>query len=222
MILKGVLFLSLAGLVPNAVTEATCSSRTASSATGNPASVLMCRGAQYPSITGRQELHKVATMVRNLGGKSDYARILVSAGREFEIDPVLLAAVTYVESSFRPRVSSCRGARGLMQLRPVVLNVLGVTDPWDPHENIMAGAAYLRTCFDRYASQPNGTFLALAAYNVGPGPVKKLIRSDAAERFVKKVLCVYNRFTDSPIPFRNKGAIAAKASKISAKSGRSQ
>jgi len=146
--------------------------------------------------------------------------MLLSAGREFDIDPVLLAAVTYVESSFRPKATSHRGARGLMQLRPVVLNVLGVTDPWDPHENIMAGASYLRTCFDRYASQPESTFLALAAYNIGPGPVTKLTRSDAAERFVKKVLAVYNRFTDSPIPIRPKGSKLARAKKSSARPGR--
>jgi len=220
MILRGVLFLSLAGLVPNAFAEASWTLRTTSRGANKATSVSMHRGAQCASPKCGHELHNLATMVRCLGGKSHYAEILLSAGKEFDIDPILLAAVTYVESSFRPRVRSRRGARGLMQLRPVVLNVLGVTDPWDPHENIMAGAFYLRTCFERYASERDGTFLALAAYNIGPGPVKKLTCSDAAERFVKKVLSVYNRFTDSPIPIRKKGSRIAEARQGSTRSGK--
>ncbi len=102
-----------------------------------------------------------------------------------------------------------------MQLRPIVLEVLGVSDPWDPHQNIMAGTAYLRNCFERYQHFPNSTYLALAAYNIGPGPVEKLNSSDAAGRFVRKVLQVYNRLTDSPIP------ITGKAVKDVERSGRS-
>jgi soluble lytic murein transglycosylase-like protein len=147
-----------------------------------------------------QEEEKIRKIVCAAGGKPEYADSLITAGREFEIDPTLLAALTFVESSFRPRAASNRGARGLMQLRPIVLEVLGVTDPWDPHENIMAGAAYLRTCFERYARYSNSTYLALAAYNIGPGPVEKLTRSDAAERFVRKVLRVYNGWSDARIP----------------------
>lgn len=146
-----------------------------------------------------REEEMIKRMVRSSGGKPEHADSLIHAGREFEIDPALLAALTFVESSFRPRAASGRGARGLMQLRPIVLEVLGVTDPWDPHENIMAGAAYLKTCFERYAPYPNSTYLALAAYNIGPGPVNKLTGSDAAERFVRKVLRVYNGWTDVPI-----------------------
>ena len=69
----------------------------------------------------------------------------------------------------------------------------------------MAGAAYLRNCFERYKHCPNSTYLALAAYNIGPGPVEKLNQSEAARRFVRKVLRVYNRLTDSPIPMTGKG-----------------
>jgi|GEM_PF-1666951 len=148
----------------------------------------------------QSELDRLKEMVRSLGGKPEHASILLNAGRQFEIDPLLLAAVTFVESSFNPTAKSKCGARGLMQLRSVVLNVLGVTNPWDPHENIMAGAAYLRNCFERYDRYENATYLALAAYNIGPGPVSKLTGSDPAERFVRKVLSVYNRLTDEPIP----------------------
>lgn len=146
-----------------------------------------------------KELKKLTGVVTLLGGKSEYAKILQKAGREFEIDPLFLTAVTYVESSFRPTAESHKKARGMMQLCPVVLEVLGVTNPWDPQENIMAGAAYLKNCFERYGKYSNSTYLVLAAYNIGPGSPEKLINSDAAERFVKKVLHVYNRYSDLPI-----------------------
>jgi soluble lytic murein transglycosylase-like protein len=146
-----------------------------------------------------KEIAKIRNMIALLGGNPELACHFQHAAREFSIDPIFLTAVTYVESSFRPDIASNRNAKGLMQLRPIVLNVLGVTDPGDPRENVMAGAAYLRHCFDRYAAQRNSTYLVLAAYNIGPGPVEKLTKSDAAERFVKKVLKVYNRFTDIPV-----------------------
>ncbi len=52
-----------------------------------------------------------------LGGEIDHAKSLFIAGREFQIDPILLAAVTYVESNFKPNAISRRGAVGMMQLR---------------------------------------------------------------------------------------------------------
>ncbi len=131
-----------------------------------------------------------------MGGEAHHARVLFHAGREFEIDPFFLASVAFVESNFRPKIRSNRNAKGLMQLRPVVLEVLGVTNPWDPYQNIMAGAAYLRHCFERYSKYDNSTFLALAAYNTGPGKAGKLEKSEPASRFVKKVLTVYNRLSN--------------------------
>ncbi|AFM23287.1 lytic transglycosylase domain-containing protein [Desulfomonile tiedjei] len=146
-----------------------------------------------------RELEKLEAIVASLGGKPHYAKSLLEAGREFQIDPVLLTSLTFVESSFRPNAASGRGAKGMMQLRPIVLEVLGVTDPWDPHENIMAGAAYLRHCFERYGKYKHSTYLALAAYNVGPAPQEKLLESEPARRFVGKVLQIYNRHADKPI-----------------------
>lgn len=166
----------------------------------------LAAGKREPSVSARavfdreaRELRHLKSAVCSLGGKPQHADIILKAGRKFEIDPMFLAAVTSVESSFRARVTSCKGARGLMQLRPIITKHHGVTDPWDPNQNIMAGAAYLRTCFERYGRHPNSTYLALAAYNIGPGPVPKLHASPAAKRFVKKVLRVYNRLTDEPI-----------------------
>jgi membrane-bound lytic murein transglycosylase MltF len=154
---------------------------------------------EHAGHTRGMELKRLKEVVCALGGQTHHAPILLRAGKKFEIDPVFLAAVTHVESSFRPRARSGKGACGMMQLRPIVSKAFGISDPWDPHQNIMGGAAYLRTCFRRYAKHSNSTFLALAAYNVGPGPAEKLAGSPAAKRFVKKVLLVYNRFTSEPI-----------------------
>jgi soluble lytic murein transglycosylase-like protein len=206
MILHGMLFLSLGGILTAVDYDPAVARPAISMPRARPAAVTSSVTAGLKTPSSEQELENLKSVVSSLGGRPDYAQILIMAGREFHVDPVFIAALTHVESSFKPRAASGRNARGLMQLRPIVIEVLGVTDPWDPHQNIMAGTAYLRDCFERYKHCPNSTYLALAAYNIGPGPVEKLNRSDAAGRFVRKVLRVYNRLTDSPIPMTGKAA----------------
>jgi len=82
----------------------------------------------------------------------------------------LVRAVVQVESAFNPNARSPKGALGLMQLMPATIRQFGVTSPFNPEENVRAGAAYLRQLFDRYE---NNEELALAAYNAGPGAVDR-------------------------------------------------
>lgn len=198
MILQSIVCLSLASMI--AMTADASQVKAAAVATGTRAAVISSNIHVEPENHLRGlELRRLKDVVCALGGKPHHAPIFLKAGKKFEIDPVFLAAVTHVESSFRPRARSGKGACGLMQLRPIVTKAYGVTNPWDPHQNIMGGAAYLQTCFHRYRKHSNSTFLALAAYNIGPGPAQQLSSSPAAKRFVKKVLLVYNRFTSEPI-----------------------
>jgi len=199
MIFRTMTILFLGGIVGLSVSENLSIAAEAKANRDNTRSASAGSRAEAVSSLTDRELRNLERVVQSLGGTSRHAAILQRAGREFDIDPLLLASVAHVESHFKPMAASKKGAKGLMQLRSVVTEVLGVVDPWDPYENIMAGAAYLRTCFVRYADHANSTYLALAAYNIGPGSVQKLTTSDAGERFVKKVLLVYNALTDVPI-----------------------
>jgi soluble lytic murein transglycosylase-like protein len=99
-----------------------------------------------------------------------YEHLIQEAARTYDLDAALIRAVMQVESSFNPLVVSPAGASGLMQLMPSVSRQMGVRDPFNPRENVMAGARYLRELLDRH----NGSIeLTLASYNAGPTAVAR-------------------------------------------------
>ena len=97
-----------------------------------------------------------------------FADIVDDAARRHGVDVDLVHAVIAVESGYRATALSPAGAQGLMQLMPVTQRDLGVSDAFDPRQNVDAGVAYLRRLTDEF-----GTVLALAAYNAGPGAVRR-------------------------------------------------
>lgn len=97
-----------------------------------------------------------------------YQALFADAGRRWNVDPKLLAAIAQAESGFNPNAKSPAGAQGLMQFMPATAAELGV-DPWDPASAIDGAARYLRTSLDRFGS----TELAVASYNAGRGAVAR-------------------------------------------------
>jgi hypothetical protein len=107
----------------------------------------------------------------------------------FAIPQALIRAVIRTESDYDPNVVSSAGALGLMQLMPATARAMGVTNVWDPRQNIMGGARYLQTLAKRFCRTPTvgrgdaggGAFVCsddetikvLAGYHAGPGAVEK-------------------------------------------------
>lgn len=93
-----------------------------------------------------------------------------AAAREFGVDEAIVRAVIHAESAFRPGAVSRVGAQGLMQLMPATARRFGVTDSFDPRQNIRGGTQYLAWLLRRF----NGDLtLAAAGYNAGEGAVDR-------------------------------------------------
>ena len=121
------------------------------------------------------------------------------ASRSTGVDAALLHAVISVESGYRERAVSAKGAAGLMQLMPATARRYGLVNRDNPAENIRAGARYLR---DLLAMFDNDIELALAAYNAGENAVLRFGRRippyGETKRYVPLVLAHYQRITGSP------------------------
>jgi hypothetical protein len=123
-------------------------------------------------------------------GSADLDAIFNAAGQRYNIPPNLLKAVAKAESNFRPDAVSTAGAMGIMQLMPGTASGLGVTDAFDPEQNIMGGAKYLRQMLDRFGGDLQ---LALGAYNAGPGNVAKYGGVPSfSQNYVSKVIGYYD------------------------------
>jgi soluble lytic murein transglycosylase-like protein len=99
-----------------------------------------------------------------------YAELIQEAAARYGLDAALIRAVMKTESAFDPRAVSPVGAMGLMQLMPALAKDMGVKNPYDPRENVMAGAKYLSRLLETHRGN---VALTLASYNAGPGNVRK-------------------------------------------------
>jgi soluble lytic murein transglycosylase-like protein len=98
-----------------------------------------------------------------------YRPAINAAAERYEVSPALVSAIAHAESRFNPTAVSSAGARGIMQLMPATARQLGV-DPADATANIRGGTAYLRYLLNRYDGD---IVCTIAAYNAGPGNVRK-------------------------------------------------
>jgi soluble lytic murein transglycosylase-like protein len=99
-----------------------------------------------------------------------YDAVIKEASRRYGLSVALIRAIIRTESAFDPLAVSRAGAQGLMQRMPALSREMGVKDPFDPRQNIMAGSRY----FSSLLAAHNGNLaLALASYNAGPGNVAR-------------------------------------------------
>jgi soluble lytic murein transglycosylase-like protein len=124
-----------------------------------------------------------------------YASLLERVAREHSLDQSLLRALITVESGFNPNATSERGAIGLMQIMPETARRYGAQNPYDPAENVDAGAKYLRDLLLRFN---NDLSLTLAAYNAGEGAIARYGHRIPPYRetlaYVPRVLTLYRQY----------------------------
>lgn len=142
-----------------------------------------------------------------IGNNDDYDLLITEASSRYQVDPSLIKALIQAESSFDKDAVSSAGAKGLMQLMDRTAAGLGVTNPFDPEQNIHGGTRFLAGLLDKYNGNQK---VALAAYNAGPGRIDRLgIRTDAdlqakfsllpreTQNYVNKVSLLQNYFTEA-------------------------
>jgi soluble lytic murein transglycosylase-like protein len=133
------------------------------------------RFAEAPLLPGSPPLTEAARSIE-LANPADPTpssvglldRYVLEASRTYVVPASLLRAVIHVESSGDVGAVSPKGAQGLMQLMPATADRLGVTDPFDPRENVLGGTRYLRFLLDAFEGN---AALALAAYNAGENAI---------------------------------------------------
>ncbi len=104
-------------------------------------------------------------------GAAQYADIVQAASAKYGIPQSLINGIIDAESSFNPNAQSGAGAKGLMQLMDGTAAGLGVTNSFDPEQNINGGSSYIASMLIRFGGSQR---LALAAYNAGPGTLQRL------------------------------------------------
>lgn len=156
---------------------------------------LITQGAKASATGSFQSVLSAAASAGNTVRKTtslpsraaQYESIFDEASRTYGVSKSLLLAVAKAESNFDTNSVSHAGAQGIMQLMPGTAKTLGVKNAFDPYENIMGGAKLLRDNIKSFGSVP----LALAAYNAGPGAVKKyggVPPYKETQNYVKKIM----------------------------------
>lgn len=149
--------------------------------------------ALFPTGKITQPRVDIATEFLAVPPSEAYEDIIQEAAEKYEMDPALIRAVMQTESAFHPYAVSRAGAEGLMQLMPALADEMGVSDSFDPRENIMGGVRYLKRLLDHHDGNLD---LALASYNAGPGNVERyggVPPFRETRRYVKTIKALYAR-----------------------------
>lgn len=125
---------------------------------------------------------------------NEFADTISSVSNTYNVDPALVRAIIHAESAFNPLARSRKGASGLMQLMPGTAKDMGVTDTYNPEQNIKGGVKYLAGLLQTFSGNIH---LAAAAYNAGPGAVTKyggIPPYEETKTYVKRVGILFNRY----------------------------
>ncbi len=146
---------------------------------GKPMATASCNGVNQQIMSDRAS---------NIEGA------IKTAATAHNVDPLLIKAIARVESCFDPHAVSIAGAQGLMQLMPATAAELNVTQPFNKLQSLMGGAQYIAKMLKQFDGSLE---LALAAYNAGPGTVRRyggIPPYKETQRYVVKVKEHYKLF----------------------------
>lgn len=119
---------------------------------------------------------------------------ILAASKKHNIDPALITAIIHAESNFNPNARSPAGAKGLMQINDVTARHIKLKNIFDPQANIYAGTKYLKDLFLLFKGNLD---LVIAAYNAGPGAVKRyqgVPPYRETKRYVTKVRKLFDQY----------------------------
>lgn len=147
-------------------------------------------------LTGAQPVDEIGSAPSIAPPSSDLQHLIIQTAQRYGVDPALALAVAKAESNFNPFARSPKGAMGVMQLMPETAKSLGVTDPFNPIQNIDGGVRYLRHLLERFGGQVT---LAVAAYNAGPNAVARyggVPPYPETQTFLRRVLSYWQIFRE--------------------------
>jgi hypothetical protein len=143
---------------------------------------------------------------------------IVDSCMRYNIDPLLIYSQMHQESSFKLKATSYKGARGLMQLMPGTAIRFGVTNIYDPKQNIDAGVKYMRWLLNTFNQDVS---LALAGYNAGEGAVMKygyqIPPYNETQEYVRRISARYNSIRNPNAVRVNKKATSLEIAKLEKK-----
>jgi hypothetical protein len=151
-------------------------------------------------------------------GSLEIDSYIVDSSKRYGIDPLLIYAQMHQESSFKLRATSYKGASGLMQLMPGTARRFGVTDIYDPKQNIDAGVKYMRWLLNTFGGD---VVLALAGYNAGEGAVWKYGNQvppyRETQEYVRRITTRYNSISNPNFVKTVKKVTTQQAAKLEQK-----